>query len=61
MSKEPTIVELKDEGDDFLGMLTALQKIQAIQQEYIREQVEKFGLPRDPMDEGKAYLEREGE
>ena len=47
--------------DDYLGYASALLRIQAIQREYIRRQVEAYGEDRDAMDKGKAWLEERGE
>ena len=47
--------------DDYLGLTCALLRIQAIQQEYIRRQVEEYGEDRDAMEKGKAWLEERGE
>ena len=43
--------------DDYLGYANALLRIQAIQREYIRRQVEEYGEDRDAMERGKAWLE----
>jgi len=47
--------------EDYLGYASALLRIQAIQREHIRRQVEEFGQPRDEMTEAKAWLEERGE
>ena len=47
--------------DDYLRYASALLRIQAIQREHIKRQVEEFGEDRDAMDKGKAWLEERGE
>ena len=43
--------------DDYFGCASALLRIQAIQREHIRRQVEEFGQPRDEIDLAKADME----
>ena len=45
--------------DDYLSYAKALLRIQAIQRERIRRQVEAYGRPRDEMTEAKAWMEEE--
>jgi len=47
-------------NEDYLGYASALLRIQAIQREHIRRQVEEHGGP-DEMDEAKRWMEQEGE
>ena len=46
--------------DDYLGYTSALLRIQAIQREHIRRQVEEYG-GLDEMDEAKRWMEQEEE